>query len=208
MYILINQRKPLPEDRAALIQALLLHGESSHNLAIKDFNLEHSQSLFRALYNEIMEGGALPSSSADPFPFVEQFETTALTCYLSGMTIQSGVCLVKGNEEVLVEKKMKEYYVGSSGLLRNTMFSGYTENPTLERVSTMCGGRLGSITYSKCLPDLPKVVRSIPSFLRGYWNPLAVIAPKDLKSAIPPALTRDALGNLCVYTGRPACGLE
>jgi len=211
-YTLFSQNTPTFEDRAAIAQCTyeLCKEIAASHIKPEDL-LGESRRLFGSLHQSLVTLKIDARESSIP-PFLRLFETATLTCLITNETVFHGVVTTDGG---IVEGPLAlEYQSFALRKTRSFPFSiakGDTQTP-LERICLYFGGRSRNVVYfsqrfGDCKHDY---MQRAPLFNLGKINgfsdgPLAVTAPKDLRSVVAPALTRDSQGNICVYTGIARC---
>jgi hypothetical protein len=216
VYVLLSQSSPTPEDRAALVQCLYhICQEIPQHFVDPTRILDNSQSLFGWLYQRASL--RTDGSKSPVLGYLHSFKTKDLVCRITNEPV---IDAVMTTDDGIVERCVAEEYQ-SLALRRTRTFNfGATQIGTAsqDRLSSFSGGRFRKVVWFNhafhhvisTLPPSPHVLAPID--LNGFLNslnssPLAIIAPKDLKSVTAPALTRDSQGAVCVYTGRAACAV-
>lgn len=199
MYSLLNRRTPPYEDCAALAQCLYLFGQALGANLAQDFDLRNSRIIFESLHAQLNIEAAESSNVA--LDVLEGFEHCSLSCNATNKTAAFGISLNSRNASVLVEKKVAEYYI--NGPLKMTHYTGRGITLASERLSIYSGGRFPGIIHSRApVGDHRRQINLLTLLNNNNLDfSLAVIAPKDLKSAAAPKLSRDLRGRMCVYTG-------
>jgi hypothetical protein len=145
-----------------------------------------------------------PSEITHDLPFLEAIGTQRLVCQRTN-TVIDGACYVFHNGEAttVIDAQLADLYL--NGPLRKTTVIQTPKDDArkiVQRLSLYSGGRFESLSYFKTGPAFGLRTMSEPNTTDEETDPLALIAPKDLPSLAPPALTRNAAGTVVVYLGQ------
>lgn len=204
---LIRQRMLLVEDRSVLASCILGYYQKHHESG-NTFEAQFPQMIFGLFYDQMSEKKLQDPQS--PKRFSSAFSTANLTCAVSRKKLGNPVAiLVNHNQMALLDSPVSKLYMG--GYLRGT--SPPSQMPVekgniILRLATFSGGRFDRLTFYKSdvplerLPSasrVPKRQRDITYLIGEKQEVFAIHAPKDIPTVLPPALTRDETGKVCVF---------
>jgi hypothetical protein len=197
MYDLVNQKIPSPEDRAALAQCLLEYYKTVRD-PFRPFEVQFPYLTFGHLYGQV---SSTPEST--PFRNLDAISTQGFVCPITKKNVDRAICFESAEETTLMDPDIAPLY--RDGPLRKTVFvSAPKEGRSIAaRLSLYFGGRFEEVTYvtSPIFDSRPTNVTNTHT-TEGERDPFALVAPKDLPTVTPLALTRDASGGICVYLGK------
>ena len=196
MHSLLRRKAPTPEDRAALSNSLFERYKTISD-PTRAFELQFPRFIFGLLYDQvkfISEENSASNSTPDAIA------TQSLLCAITNKTVERTSSFASNTTGTLsvVDASITQLY--RLGLLRKTItLTASPEGSVIERLSLYSGGRFEEITYFKS-QVLGRFSGQHPEpDGNKESDPFAVVAPKDLGSVVPPALTRDESGAICVY---------
>jgi hypothetical protein len=197
MHDLISQKIPSPEDRAALSQCILEYYQTLRD-PFRPFELQFPYLTFGHLYGQVRSAPDCTS-----FRNLDAISTQGFVCPITQKRVDRAICFESAEETTLIDPDLAPLYC--DGPLRKTVFvSAPREGRSIAaRLSVYFGGRFDEVTYvtSPIFDSRAGNVDQTNTTVDGR-DPFALIAPKDLPTVDPLALTRDASGGICVYLGK------
>lgn len=209
MYDLIQQRMIIHEDRSVLANCLLRHYHKGHH-GDGLFEAQFPQMIFSLFCDQLL--AKKPQDSRAPKQFLEAFSTVQLLCPVTKRRLNDAtVVAINQNRAVPVNSAIAKHY--TEGVLRGTCFPSsvsLAEARMISKLALFSGGRFPRITGCKTNAPLERIlpVTRVPRGRqelthRNYENKekemFAIHAPKDVPNLLPPALTRDETGKVCVF---------
>jgi hypothetical protein len=209
MYNLIQQRMIIHEDRAVLANCLLRYYRKGHH-GDDLFEAQFPRMIFSLFCDQML--AKKPQDSRAPKHFLEAFSTVQLLCPVTKKRLnEATVVAINQKRAVAVNSTITTHY--TVGVLRGTCFPSSVssaEASMITKLALFSGSRFPRITGCKTNTLLERIlpVTRVPRGQqelthRNYENKekemFAIHAPKDVPTLLPPALTRDKTGKVCVF---------
>jgi hypothetical protein len=198
---LVKQRVPSPEDRSALSQSLIEYYKTIRD-PTRGFELQFPYLTFGHLYAQVKSS---PTSTS--LANLEAIATQEIVCRITKKNMDRASVFEIDDDTILMDPRIVPLY--RDGPLRKTVFNNIPDESEsiATRLSVYSGGRFEEITYfaSPRFDSRPAANVTASRVNNADKDPFALVAPSDLSSVDAPALTRDAIGTICVYLETTLC---
>jgi hypothetical protein len=203
IYDLVHQRMIVPEDRSVLAHCLLGYYDKHHDPK-KLFEAQFPELVLGFFYGQISTKKARDSGA--PLAFLKAFSTEILTCAVTNKKLSDASVVVDGDRAAVTDTAIAKLY--TEGFLRGTNPQStipIEQANLIVRLTLFSAGRFAKVTCCKSYHLLEKAapVIRVPKGRQELSlfdkEAFAIHAPKDVPNLLPPALTRDESGRVCMF---------